>query len=158
MAVTDGRVPGQEATQTAVLAAMRSGPLLPGARAAGDAAFSGAGSIAFPGSAGLAPLIRVSLDHCRARGSAARRRLIRDQFLEPGARANGPACDMPVETKMGRQRIWMRPGLFEDRQAVERVFSTTRRVFGSGIKSRKWANVVREVAMKIAVRNMLCAS
>jgi len=31
-------------------------------------------------------------------------------------------------------------------------------MFGSGIRSRKWGNIVREVAMKLAVHNMLCAT
>jgi len=47
---------------------------------------------------------------------------------------------------------------FEDRVATGRVFPAVRRMFGSGIRSRKWGNIVREVAMKLAVHNMLCAT
>lgn len=156
-AVTDERVPEQRAMRQAVLAAMDTGLLLPGTGVLADAAFCGEGPISFPGSLGLVPAVRMSLGHCRPRGSVARRRLIRGQFLRPRARANGPACDVPMGLKAKRQRLWVRRRHFEGRLATGRVFSTVKRMFGSEIKSRKWGNIVREVAMKLAVHNMLCA-
>ena len=156
--VTDERVSEQQAMRQAVLAAMDTGLLLPGTEVLADAAFCGEATIKFLESHGLVPIIRMSLGHCRPRGSRARRRLIRGQFLGPRARANESACDVPVGVKAGRQRRWMRRWHFEDRLAIERVFSTVKRMFGSCMRSRKWGNIVREVAMKLAVHNMLCAA
>jgi len=156
--VTDERVSEQQAMRQAVLAAMATGLLLPGTDVLADAAFCGVETIGFLESLGLNPVIRMSLGHCRPRGSRARRRLIRGQFLGPGARANESACDVPMEIKAERQRWWMRRNHFEERLAIERVFSTVKRMFGSDIRSRKWGNIVREVAMKLAVHNMLCAA
>lgn len=157
-AVTDERVSEQQAMRQAVLAAMDTGLLLPGTEVLADAAFCGAGSIGFLESLGLVPVIRMSLGHCRPGGSPGRRRLIRGQFLGPRARANESACDVPVVLKAERQRRWMRREHFEERLAIERVFSTVKRMFGSEIRSRKWGNIVREVAMRLAVHNMLCAA